>query len=226
MRESRRHAAVARLTSRRGLALAAAAVIALVALLPRLLSSPSAPAPARPAPVASPRPEAAPAAPSLARLGGDPAPAPAQGQLGSFSVFAAKDPFAPQLGTAPATTTPAPTPVPAPAAPTSAPATAQAGATAPTRLGAGAVVAVGGSATRIAISVDGVAENVRVGESFPAGHPVFTLVGVTSVGAEIGVAGGSYASGSATVTLTPETPLTLVNTRDGTRYDLALLRAS
>ena len=37
------------------------------------------------------------------------------------------------------------------------------------------------------------------------------------------VAGGSYASGAQTVTLKVNTPVTLVNTADGTRYTLILL---
>ena len=41
--------------------------------------------------------------------------------------------------------------------------------------------------------------------------------------AKIGIAGGALASGAGTVTLRPGKPVTLVNTADGTRYELKLV---
>jgi hypothetical protein len=45
---------------------------------------------------------------------------------------------------------------------------------------------------------------------------------VTAHSAKISIVGGSYASGSATVTLEENKPVTLMNTADGTRYKLIL----
>lgn len=185
--------------------LAAGVVVLLVLLVPKLLgrSRGSAP-PAAAAPAAARK--APTRAPQLPRLAGDPQPVPAPGQLSSFSLFSAKDPFAPQPATAPAA--PAPTP-PTPAA----------------TAGSRALLSAQGRIEAV-ISVDGQAESVRVGASFPAAGPVFTLVSATADGAQIGIAGGSYASGASTVTLSPGTPLTLVNTRNEKRYELTLLTAS
>jgi hypothetical protein len=55
---------------------------------------------------------------------------------------------------------------------------------------------------------------------------VFTLVSVTRTAAKIGVAGGSYESGAATVTLAKGKSVTLMNTADGTRYVLRLVSTS
>jgi hypothetical protein len=47
-------------------------------------------------------------------------------------------------------------------------------------------------------------------------------VSLTATTATVAVAGGSYASGSQTLTLHVNKPVTLVNTADGTRYTLVL----
>ena len=52
---------------------------------------------------------------------------------------------------------------------------------------------------------------------------MFKLVKLTGGTARIAIAGGSFASGSATVTLERGKTLTLVNTADGTRYELKLV---
>jgi hypothetical protein len=52
---------------------------------------------------------------------------------------------------------------------------------------------------------------------------MFQLVALTATVAKVAVAGGSYASGAPTLTLKVNTPVTLVNTADGTRYTLTLL---
>ena len=60
----------------------------------------------------------------------------------------------------------------------------------------------------------------------PKADPVFTLVSLTATTAKIGIAGGSLESGSQTVTLKKNKPVTLMNTADGTRYVLRLVSTS
>ena len=81
-------------------------------------------------------------------------------------------------------------------------------------------------ATQAKISVNGASEEVAVGGAFPSGDPVFRLVSLTKTSAKVGIAGGSLSSGNATVTLTKGKKLTLMNTADGTRYELLLLSVS
>src|SRR5260221_3146447 len=81
-------------------------------------------------------------------------------------------------------------------------------------------------ATTATISVNGAKSTVLVGKSFPSAAPVFSLVSMTGSSAEIGIAGGSYESGAATVTLTKGKTVTLLNTADGTRYVLRLAAAA
>jgi hypothetical protein len=64
--------------------------------------------------------------------------------------------------------------------------------------------------------------------NFPAANPIpstdglFQLLSLTTHTATITIVGGSYASGSQTLTLKENKPVTLVNTADGTRYTLVL----
>jgi hypothetical protein len=82
--------------------------------------------------------------------------------------------------------------------------------------------------TSAVISVNGVSESVSTGGIFPTANPnaatngLFDLVSLTSKTAVISVVGGSYASGSQTLTLTVNKSVTLVNTADGTRYTILL----
>ena len=131
------------------------------------------------------------------------------GQLQSFSLFESKDPFnaggpgssgAGTKSSAPAgsgSTTSKPPKTP-PAPPTAPP-------------------------TSAVISVNGTSESVATGSNFPVASPVFQLLSLTASTAKVAVAGGSYASGASTLTLKVNTPVTLVNTADGTRYTLTLL---
>jgi hypothetical protein len=134
------------------------------------------------------------------------------GQLKSFSLFESKDPFnaggpgtaasAPKTGGSSSgggTTSKPPKTPPAPPTPP---------ATAP---------------TSAVISVNGTSESVSTGSNFPAASPMFQLVALTATTAKVSVAGGSYSSGAATLTLKVNTPVTLMNTADGTRYTLTLL---
>ena len=77
--------------------------------------------------------------------------------------------------------------------------------------------------TTAVLSVNGTEESVASGSDFPAANPIFQLVSLGSTTAQVGIAGGSYATGQATLTLTVNKPVTLVNTADGTRYTLLLL---
>jgi len=55
---------------------------------------------------------------------------------------------------------------------------------------------------------------------------VFTLVSLTRSAAKIGIAGGSYENGAATVNLPKGKTVTLMNTADGTRYTLRFVSAA
>jgi hypothetical protein len=206
-----------------------AAVLGLVLLgalawaVPSVLSSmnkkpPAASAVAAPPPATTPPAGAAPtgtpvsaAAPAGTLADSDPPAQAAAGQLLSFDRFESKDPFA-QQATTPAkpaspsepagavnTATPKrPPPPPPPPTADAKPSTAK-------------------------ISVNGETEEVSVGAAFPTDDPVFQLVSLTSNSAKVSIAGGSLSSGAATVTLTKGKKVTLMNTADGTRYDLLLV---
>ena len=144
--------------------------------------------------------------------------APASGQLVSFGRFSSKDPFAQQVDTSPGGgtpgsgssgggTTPKPVPPVGPLGPTP-------GGGVPTNLPL---------PTTASISVNGTVEIVGIGIDFPAAAPVFHLVSLTRTSAKIAIAGGSYADGSATITLKKGKTLTLENTSDGSRYVLKLI---
>ena len=145
----------------------------------------------------------------------DPKPVAADGQLISFGRFKSKDPFAEQIdesqagggggGSTPTPSSSGPTPV---------------GGVVPVTPTAGSPAGVAGSAV---ISVNGVQETVAAGGEFPKDSPVFRLVKVVGGEARIGIAGGALASGSPTVTLRKGKAVTLVNTADGTRYELKLV---
>jgi hypothetical protein len=186
-------------------------------------SEPAPPAPPAPTAPASGAPAAAApaaAAGSAQLVDTDLAPEPTQGQLVTFDRFESKDPFAQQAekdedGSA-ASTEPAPakdsglTEEPGdvggePAPPPPPPAKAE-------------------TAT---ISVNGVSSQVAVGGDFPEDDPIFKLVSLTRTSAKVGIVDGTYATGSATITLKRGgKPVTLMNTADGTTYVLRLLSVS
>jgi hypothetical protein len=157
----------------------------------------------------------------------DPVSAPQSGQLLSFGLFRTKDPFVQQInlrteatsGAPPVSTgTTGPTGV-TPTNPTSAPSTGGGSKVIP-------VTPTNTLRTGAEISVNGVAESVRVGGKFPTSDPFFKLVSVSSTSVKISIAGGALANGSPTVTLTKAKPLTLQNTADGTSYVLRLVSVS
>jgi hypothetical protein len=179
-----------------------------------------------PAPATS-RPDAAPATPVVPLA----TPSPPR-RLPALSRFKSKDPFVQQVNpdaapaaaaasTAPPAPAPSPPAAPAPAA--SPPASSTPAASKPEATTKTArprfTVASSGSAT---ISVNGVPEKVPVSGAFPKKSPVFRLVSLSEDAAKIGIAGGTLAGGSQTVTLTKGEPLTLLNTVDGKRYKLEL----
>ena len=171
----------------------------------------------------------------------DSVPAPQSGQLLAFSRFRTKDPFSQQLhltcagggtssegstgsacgsgsGSGSGSTSGA-----SPAKSKKEPATppSEGGSVAPA--GPPAATAPAPKPTTAKISVNGESESVSVGAQFPSSNPTFTLVSLTKTSARVGIAGGSFESGGATVTLQKNKPLTLMNTADGTRYILRLI---
>jgi hypothetical protein len=172
------------------------------------------------------------AAPTLAGGNGTPAPstgadgslassaAPTvqDGTLASFSLFASKDPFAQQVSDEKSSATGS-------APSTSGGSSASHGGS----TGSGAARGKAPAPGSAVISVNGTLYSVAVGTDFPQASstdpsivPLFHLVSMTGSTAKISIAGGSYANGSPTVTLTVNKPLTLMNTADGTRYKLTL----
>jgi len=152
------------------------------------------------------------------------APTPTD-QLTSFSRFESKDPFVPQVtpssgagssplpspsagdSSRPGSSTSSPPPPLAPQAPPQ--------PKAPTPQPTAAVISVNNDAPQL----------VHPGDDFPLApyDAIFHLVSLRPGVARIAIAGGSYTSGAATVTLKKGKPLTLENTADGTRYVVRLL---
>ena len=158
----------------------------------------------------------------------DPVPVAANGQLISFGRFSSKDPFLEQIdettagggggGGGSSSSSSSSTGGGSTPAPTSSGETPVGGVVQVSPSGGSPAVA--GSAV---ISVNGVQETVTSGAEFPKESPVFRLVKVVGGEARIGIAGGALASGSPTVTIRKGKAVTLVNTADGTRYELKLV---
>jgi len=146
----------------------------------------------------------------------DPVPVAADGQLISFGRFTSKDPFAEQIDETSAGGGGGGGSTPAPSGQGATPGGGAVPAGEPTTGSPGA-------ASRAVISVNGVQETVATGGEFPKDAPVFRLAKVVGGEVRIGIAGGALASGSPTVTLRKGKAVTLVNTADGTRYELELV---
>ena len=152
-------------------------------------------------------------------------PPVADGQLTSFSRFASKDPFAQQLDAKDASASGG-------SGGSSSPSSGDSGASGDGGTSSSADSGGRASAPRpgtAVISLNGTLYTVAVGSDFPAASetdpsivPVFHLVSATAHSVKISIVGGSYASGSSTVTLQENKPVTLMNTADGTRYKLIL----
>lgn len=138
---------------------------------------------------------------------------PAQsGQLQSFSLFASKDPFnsgGPGSSSGKSSSPSGSSKGSGSSGPARPPATPPAPPTAPP--------------SAAVIAINGVSESVQSGAGFPAANPMFDLLSLTAASAKVSVIGGSYASGSASLSLKVGKPVTLVNTADGTRYTLELM---
>ena len=191
----------------------------------------SEPAPATPAPATIPpvagvavagAPVAAPAAGTAELVDSDPALAPADGQLVSFDRFESKDPFAPQVSDALAGAAAAAPTVAVDAGSKSEDPGGDASQPAPDVRDAPAPVSAAPSTA--SISVNGDAQDVKVGATFPESDPIFKLVSLKGDTIRIGIVGGGYANGSQTVTMKEGgKPVTLMNTADGTTYVLRLV---
>jgi hypothetical protein len=55
---------------------------------------------------------------------------------------------------------------------------------------------------------------------------MFVLVELLPTGAKIAIANGKYEDGAEAITLTVGRPLTLMNTSDGTKYEILLVSVS
>jgi hypothetical protein len=73
------------------------------------------------------------------------------------------------------------------------------------------------------IAVNGVAEDVTIGDPFPKAQPLFRLVSIKDGVAQVGISGGTLQGSSQTVPLVQGKDLTLMNTADGMRYVLRLV---
>lgn len=152
-------------------------------------------------------------------------PAAGTGQLESFSRFASKDPFdaAGPKDTAQGAGGGSST---APKSSSGAPAPGVTASASPAGGGATPVVQLP-PPTSAVLAVNGVAALVAAGADFPMStdpveNGIFHLLSLTQTTAQVTVVGGSYASGSPTLTLKVNKPVTLVNTADGKRYTLQL----
>src|SRR5690242_8775642 len=141
----------------------------------------------------------------------DKAPKVSKSQLVSFTHFAGKDPFVQQVDTT--TSTSGGTSGGTGSASSAAAAgviTAGPPSTASVRLSGNPTQARTLAKTgAVTLSVNGSAQTVRVGASFPSSNPLFRLVSVAHGVVRIGIANGSYASGSQAVSLTAGKTLTL-----------------
>jgi hypothetical protein len=135
------------------------------------------------------------------------APEPADGQLTSFELFQSKDPFVQQVVDTGE----------------SADGGSSSGEKGEGSSKSGGEESAPGSAV---ISVNGVESTAEVSGSFPQDDPAFVLVSASGKTARVGIAGGSFSDGAATITLRLGKKLTLVNTVDGTRYELVLVSTS
>jgi len=159
-------------------------------------------------------------------------PASGAGQLVSFSVFDTKNPFTPQISSQPAaggSTSPTTANKPGADVP---PTTTTAGAppvvsAVPSSPGSpSATTTTTPALPTVSLSVNGVVSHVASGGTFPSGAPIFRLASWTKGSAQIAIVGGSYATGTGTLTLHVGEPVTLENQTDGKRYKLELLSTS
>jgi hypothetical protein len=147
----------------------------------------------------------------------DLAPRRSKSQLYSFSHFAGKDPFVQQVSASDISSSPSGT------SGASGGGGASKKTSSPVQTTSARMLARTGV---VMLQVNGKAQSVRVGGSFPSSNPLFKLVSVSRGLVRIGIASGSYQSGAQTVSLASGRTLTLVDTADGVRYRIRLLSAS
>ena len=218
---------------------------------PQAVDTPaSAAAPTTPGVPTSPTPAGTPAPPATGQelaavADSDAAPEPEEGQLATFERFATKDPFVqqaePEAAAPEAAATDGGAPVPDGGAPLSDADQAAADQAGAADEGAAADAPATGGFTAggtetpappeqpavagaTSIAVNGVAEDVAIDGTFPKDQPTFVLVSLAKNGksVQVGIAGGEYAGGADTMTLTFGKKITLQNTADGSRYELEL----
>ena len=80
-----------------------------------------------------------------------------------------------------------------------------------------------GNASSASLEVNGTAEDVKIGDTFPAGDAAFRLVNASGQSAEIGLASGTFANGQETIAVSVGETLVLVSDPDGKRYAIKLL---
>jgi hypothetical protein len=139
------------------------------------------------------------------------------GQLASFSRFASKDPFAQQLSDDEG------------GASSSGGSSGSSGSSGSPEEGVPDIPGNAPAPGSAIVSVNGTLYTVPVGTDFPQASttdptlvPLFHLISLTAHTAKISIVGGSYANGARAITLKENKPLTLMNTADGTRYQLIL----
>jgi hypothetical protein len=176
------------------------------------------------------------AAPSGQLVDTDVPPPSGAGQLVSFSVFETKNPFTPQVSnaqtsagtgasTAPTTASKPGADIPTTTTTTSTPPGVSAVPPSQSPPSTTTTTALPAQPT-VSLSVNGVVSHVASGGTFPSGTPVFRLASWTKGSAQIAIVGGSYATGTGTLTLHVGEAVTLENQTDGKRYKLELLSTS
>ena len=159
-------------------------------------------------------------------------PAPADGQLWSFSRFPKKDLFVPQVtegGTAALPGSEARVPPPIDQSFTlpgggkaSSAGSSGASAASGTTGTAGPAPAAPAPPTFATIQVNGKAEQLELKQVFPASDPTFVLAALAKNVAKVGVKGGAFTSGK-TVSLERGKTVTLMDTATGARYVMKLV---
>lgn len=81
----------------------------------------------------------------------------------------------------------------------------------------------GETASSAVLEVNGTAEEVEVGESFPADDPAFRLVSATTESVQVGLVSGSFSDGQESITVALGETLVLISDPDDTRYTIKLL---
>ena len=151
----------------------------------------------------------------------DPAPEPAEGELISFTRFAASDPFVQLVDEDEETVTPnAGT-----SEPTGSSGSSTAGGTGSTSGSTGTTTS-GDVEVLATIRINGAVVVVEVGGTFPENDPAFELVAVEDGVAKIGLVSGTFSNDVETLDLQVGDTVTLISQPDGARFTLKLVELS